>query len=113
VKDQQEVFLEKDEVEELESVCGCPNQKDIGQHTAYEIKIAANFPYLFHDPVAEYMSLFLSQQQRLFQQHVSSSLYENFHGAFSFQFIFFSIIKALDPTPKCYPGSIEVLNSPR
>lgn len=29
-KDQQQAFLEKSKAEELNSICGCPNQEDIG-----------------------------------------------------------------------------------
>jgi len=31
VKDQQQVFLEKAKVEEMDNVCGCPGQEDISQ----------------------------------------------------------------------------------
>ena len=58
---QQQDFLEKSKAKKLNSVCGCPNQGDIGQQTALENKEVANFLGQFYDPVADYITIFLGQ----------------------------------------------------
>ena len=76
----QQVFQEelKAKVEELNIFCGCHDQKYIDQHTLCEEDVVAKIPCLFHDPVVEYMNLFLSHHQRSFQEHVLGSLFEFF-----------------------------------
>lgn len=78
VKGQQQVFLEKYKVEEFNSICGYPDQEDIGRRTVYENEVAIKFPFQLYDPIADHMTKFLIQQQRLFQEHVSGYLFQDF-----------------------------------
>jgi len=75
---QQQFFLEKSKAEELNNICSCPNQEDIGQQTFHGNKEATNSSFWFYDLVTDYMRTLFGEHYRLFLEYATSLLFANF-----------------------------------